>query len=246
MEGQDWYRYGSGELRKATTVPVTTDQRGNIFADSTQMEHLQSHALIKGALDSRVQRSNKVVVGGVEMHGRSLVLSRLDPWYIDLQEDTGHALSVVWLRCPEGQRLAVVDGVIRWTGGTRPTIKGSWNNAGGSMDLHNWELLAYVFPLGAEKVKPNGPLSDRGQTLPLLQLPSGRCPLQVIPIDYLSRVVVLGRIRGSCSGVCAILEPSKYFLMVPKAAATFSMKKIAIKKRSLAGTFVSLTPNFNI
>ena len=119
LERQDWCEYGPGALRKATVIKMTLTHHG-CMVDSTielppipQVAHSHDHDLgrdrmgigsvmLSGPNGCLVERTNKLVVGGVQLAGRTLEASRNDPWHINPIHDNGHALSVVWVQQPEG------------------------------------------------------------------------------------------------------------------------------------------------
>jgi hypothetical protein len=116
---------------------------------------------------------------------------------------------------------------MRWVEGPPPVLHGCWDGCTSpSLEMGAWNVLGYVFSPGCEAQRVPESDTDHGQPVPLLRLPSARLPLQLVPIEWLDRVVVLGRIRGSVQGLVALLEPSRYFLMVPRAAATLGMQHV--------------------
>ena len=236
-EGQDWGEYHKGGLRAVTIIPMTlTMGVAQELVDKPMELPCTSHPGREMLLLSRhghghatwVQRSNRLVVAGVQLVGRPLREARRDSWHVNLEEDTGRSLSVVWIAGPAGPQLVVVDGAVRWVRGERPRLRGLWKPEASQtvLELGAWQVLGHVLPSGCSDEHLCEMGDDRGQPVPLLRLPAGEVPLEVIPIEWLSRLVVLARIRGSVANVCAVLEPTHYFLMAPKAAATFSQKVV--------------------
>jgi hypothetical protein len=124
LEGQDWCEYDAGALRQATTVTMTLTHQG-CMVDSTMelpptpdqgVDHDRMRTgsvLLSGPAGCLVQRTNKLIVGGVQLAGRTLEASRTDPWHINPIDDNGHALSVVWVQQPEGSTPGQVGSSVR-------------------------------------------------------------------------------------------------------------------------------------
>jgi hypothetical protein len=130
---------------------------------------------------------------------------------------------------------------MRWVEGPAPVLHGCWDGCTSPrLEMGEWNILGYVFPAGCEAQRVPESDTDHGQPVPLLRLPNARLPLQLVPIEWLDRVVVLGRIRGSVEGLCALLEPSRYFLMVPRATATLAMQHVGPPGRQKLRKVVNL------
>jgi hypothetical protein len=176
-------------------------------------------------------RAEHCTLGGLHLRGRSRDDVRLAPWERDLSPNPGHGIAfhALWLHVPgvNARQLFVSDGCARlqrFPGDLEKLLcspaLGTWQQGGEPLRrlVSRWNLVGVV--LDHDVVQPMQP-DDPCKTV---RLTTGLLQLQVVPVEWVSSLVVLTRLNHS-PGFCCLIEPAGY--MVQRTIGAFETKTVS-------------------